>query len=293
MSFWVHCMSCGVKKNRIFCCKPGSDLSATEPETHDDGYDMRRSAIAVHRRPRTRCSSAIAVAALSFTCIQQQSRALNIAVITGTTRTSPPPRILGPRVSSYICQTLEDRGHSVSVIDPRTLQIPLLEKPHFAYAPSQIPTQLAELHAILVKADAYVAITPEYNHAPSPALLNILNHFGSSVFSWKPSAIISYSAGQWGGSRAAMALRPVLSELGCLPVSALIHVPNAGSVFDEDGNVIGEEEEAVKWLGYVSRCISQLEWWGDAAKAHRSVVDPDSISPAFRTDPSQRNAPSS
>ena len=163
---------------------------------------MRRSAIAVHRRPRTRCSSAIAVAALSFTCIQQQSRALNIAVITGTTRTSPPPRpILGPRVSSYICQTLEDRGHSVSVIDPRTLQIPLLEKPHFAYAPSQIPTQLAELHAILAKADAYVTITPEYNHAPSPALLNILNHFGSSVFSWKPSAIISYSAGQWGGSR--------------------------------------------------------------------------------------------
>mmetsp|Transcript_23862 Transcript_23862/g.56092 ORF Transcript_23862/g.56092 Transcript_23862/m.56092 type:complete len:256 (-) Transcript_23862:84-851(-) len=254
---------------------------------------MRRSAIAVHRRPRTRCSSAITVAALSFTCIQQSSRALNIAVITGTTRTSPPPRpILGPRVSSYICQTLEDRGHSVSVIDPRALQIPLLEKPHFAYAPSQIPTQLAELHAILVKADAYVAITPEYNHAPSPALLNILNHFGSSVFSWKVSAIVSYSAGQWGGSRAALALRPVLSELGCLPVSALVHVPNAGSVFDEDGSVIGDEEEAVKWLGYVSRCISQLEWWGDAAKAHRSVVDPDSISPAFRTDPSQRNAPS-
>ena len=37
---------------------------------------MRRSAIAVHRRPRTRWSSAITVAALSFTCIQQSSRAL-------------------------------------------------------------------------------------------------------------------------------------------------------------------------------------------------------------------------
>ena len=149
------------------------------------------------------------------------------------------------------------------------------------------------MHEILSKADAYVAITPEYNHAPSPALLNILNHFGSSVFSWKPSAIISYSAGQWGGSRAAIALRPVLSELGCLPVSALVHIPNAGGVFDEDGNVIGNEDEEEKWRSYVGRCVAQLEWWGEAALAHRSLVDPNSVSPAFRVDPSQRNAPSS
>ena len=107
-----------------------------------------------------------------------------------------------------------------------------------------------------------MAITPEYNHAPSPALLNILNHFGSSVFSWKASAIVSYSAGQWGGSGAALALRPVLSELGCLPVSALVHVPNAGSVFDEDGSVIGDEEEAVKWLGYgAMRRKPIVPWW--------------------------------
>ena len=272
---------------------------------------MARSSLRVEglRRPRC-CSSAFVMAALGFTCIsggiQQPASsasraassatsvsALNIAVITGTTRTSPPPRpILGPRVSSYICQQLEDRGHSVSVIDPRKIQLPLLEKPHFAYAESQLPTQLAELHGVLEKADAYVTITPEYNHAPSPALLNVLNHFGSSVFSWKPSAIVSYSAGQWGGSRAAIALRPVLSELGCLPVSALVHVPSAGSVFDEDGGVIGNEDEAEKWKSYVGRCIGQLEWWGEAAKTHRSVVDSNFVSPAFRTSPSQRNAPS-
>ena len=51
---------------------------------------------------------------------------------------------------------------------------------------------------MLIKAaDAFVMVTPEYNHAPSPALLNTLNHFGSSLFSFKPSAIVSYSQGQW------------------------------------------------------------------------------------------------
>ena len=69
------------------------------------------------------------------------------------------------------------------------------------------PGPLDEMADRLRTADAYVACTSEYNHAPSPALLNTLNHFGSSLFSFKPSCIVSYSAGQWGGTRAAHALR--------------------------------------------------------------------------------------
>ena len=51
--------------------------------------------------------------------------------------------------------------------------------------------------------------------------------------SYKPSLICSYSAGQWGGARAAVLLRPALSEMGCIPVSAMIHVPKAAEVFDQ------------------------------------------------------------
>jgi hypothetical protein len=47
----------------------------------------------------------------------------------------------------------------------------------------------------------------------------------------KPSLIVTYSAGQWGGARAAVAMRPFLSELGCLPGSAMVHVPEAHTVF--------------------------------------------------------------
>jgi hypothetical protein len=47
--------------------------------------------------------------------------------------------------------------------------------------------------------------------------------------------LLRYSAGQWGGTRAAHALRPVLSELGALPVSAMVHIPNAGDALDESG----------------------------------------------------------
>lgn len=222
---------------------------------------------------------------LSVRCF---SSALHVAVITGTTRQEGPPTpVIGPRVAQMMVRRLEERGNQVSLVDPRDLQLPLLNKPAFAYSKSQIPDQLRDLQDTLQAADAYVAITPEYNHAPSPALLNVLNHFGSSVFSYKPSAIISYSAGQWGGSRAAVALRPVLSELGCLPVSAMIHVPNAATTLDEEG--FAEDQE--RWNKYLDRCVSQLEWWAAATKQHRAVVDPFARSPAFRTTPTERDAP--
>jgi chromate reductase len=215
------------------------------------------------------------------------SQGLNLALITGTTRSEGPPLpILGPRVASFITNVLEDRGNTVTVIDPNDLQ--LLQKPHFCYAKSQVPPKLEAIYTILNDADGYVCVTPEYNHAPSPAILNVLNHFGSSAFSFKPSAIVSYSAGQWGGTRAAIGLRPVLSELGCLPVSAMVHIPHAQDVLDDDGT---PTEDPQKWQQYCDRSFSQLEWWATAAKRHRTQVDPFGESPSFRKSPIERNAP--
>lgn len=217
---------------------------------------------------------------------------LNVAVVTGTTRTDGPPRpIIGPRVAKFVKHSLERRGNYVTVVDPRTIDLGLLEKPHFAYAPSQVPPVLREINEVFAKADAYITVTPEYNHAPSPALINVLNHFGSSTFSFKPSAIVTYSAGQWGGTRAAHSLRPILSELGCIPVSAMIHIPYAQNVFDDGGGVKGDPLDVERWEKYADRCFSQLEWWGSAAKEHKKVADPNETSPPFKTDPSQRDAP--
>ena len=151
----------------------------------------------------------------AFVSRSMSASALKVAVVTGSTRKSGPPVINGPRVARFITRELEQRGNTVTVIDPADFS--LLEKPEFCYSPSTVPQELADFKTIFQEADAYVCITPEYNHAPSPGLVNILNHFGSSVFSFKPSAIVSYSGGQWGGTRAASALRPILSELGALP----------------------------------------------------------------------------
>src|SRR3546814_18651840 len=63
------------------------------------------------------------------------------------------------------------------------------------------------------RADGFLIVSAEYNHGIPPALKNLLDHFLEEYF-WRPSAIACYSAGQFGGVRAAMQLRSTLAELG-------------------------------------------------------------------------------
>lgn len=176
----------------------------------------------------------------------------------------------------------------MGLVDPLDLPLQPPFKPHFAYRNADAPEPLADLANQIVAADAFVMIGPEYNHSMSPALAHVLNHFGASLFAWKPSLIVTYSAGQWGGTRAAMVMRPFLSELGCLPVSAMVHVPNAQTVFDEVGDYC-PDVDSDGWDGYFARGFDQLGWWAAAAATQRSHVGAGTD--AFTRAPSERNAP--
>ncbi|MCG6657802.1 NAD(P)H-dependent oxidoreductase [Halomonas campisalis] len=202
--------------------------------------------------------------------------------------TPPSPARLGLRVARACTSLLEADGAAVELIDPLEIELGSVFKPHFAYAKTRAPEALDALAAKIEAADGYVMVSPEYNHSMSPALAHLLNHFGSSLFAFKPSAIVTYSAGQWGGARAAVAMRTFLAELGCLPVSAMIHVPKAQEALDEDGRFF---EEPDRWAGYFGRTLAQLAWWSEAAARQRDVQDPNRVSPAFQRAPSQRNAP--
>ncbi|WOK37597.1 NAD(P)H-dependent oxidoreductase [Sphingomonas sp. C3-2] len=213
-------------------------------------------------------------------------------VFLGSARDSTPPRParLGLRVARQCEKHLQEMGHAVELIDPLSIELPAAFKPHFAYAKSAAPEALDALAAKIEAADGYVMVSPEYNHSMSPALAHLLNHFGSSLFSYKPSAIVTYSAGQWGGARAAVNMRTFLSELGCLPVSAMIHLPKAQDILSETGD-FAEGVDAAAWQEYFGRTLAQLEWWAAAAGAQRAEEGIPAAAPAFSRDPSQRNAP--
>lgn len=219
------------------------------------------------------------------------SRPLKLLIFLGSVRESTPPKParLGFRVAQACKQLLDKRLLDIELIDPLSIELDTVFKPHFSYAKNNAPKVLDILADKIQAADGYIMLSPEYNHCMSPALANLLNHFGSSLFAFKPSAIVTYSAGQWGGARAAVNMRTFLSELGCLPVSAMIHIPLAADVFDESGAYAANIDASV-WNTYFDRTFDQLVWWANAALSQRRAQAAH-VSPVFNRDPSERNAP--
>lgn len=219
---------------------------------------------------------------------------MKLLIFLGSVRKSTPPKParLGKRVAKACERCLLEHysEHEVELIDPLDYDLDPIFKPHFAYAQGDAPESLNALAAKIKTSDGFVMVSPEYNHSMSPALANLLNHFGSSLFGYKPSAIVTYSAGQWGGVRAAVGMRSFLSELGCLPVSAMIHVPKAQDVFIESGDANNAAEQT-SWDSYFSRTFNQLIWWAEGASKQREALDPKQLIKDFKRDPSQRNAP--
>ena len=219
---------------------------------------------------------------------------MKFLVFLGTVRDSSPPKPtrLGFRVSQACIECLHERygEHEIELIDALDYPLEAVFKPQFSYLKGKAPAPLNDLAEKIAAADGFIMISPEYNHSMSPALANLLNHFGSSLFAYKPSVIVTYSAGQWGGMRAAVNMRTYLAELGCLPVSAMIHIPKAQEVFTEDGSMQAGEEQA-PWFDYLGRAFNQLMWWAKATKNHREVVNPHTRVGNFTKTPTERNAP--
>ncbi|NBB82079.1 MAG: NADPH-dependent FMN reductase, partial [Alphaproteobacteria bacterium] len=83
---------------------------------------------------------------------------------------------------------------------------------------------------------------------------------------FRPSAIACYSAGSFGGVRAAMQLRAMLAELGMPTISSILPVPRVGQAFEADGT-----PKDPAWNERGDKFFAELEWYAEALKAHRAA----------------------
>ncbi|GFN89464.1 NADPH-dependent fmn reductase [Plakobranchus ocellatus] len=152
-----------------------------------------------------------------------------------------------------------------SFSDPVELKFPLLEKAIHHYSDrSAIPDWMLQCEAKVKAADAFLVVSAEYNHSIPPALSNMMDHFGGSLFAYKPSGIVVYSPGIYGGMRAAMQLRAFLSELGTLSVSNIFGIPEVHKALDEGGAPLNDHMEKG-----ANTLLNQLDWMTLAMKNHR------------------------
>lgn len=187
-----------------------------------------------------------------------------VPVIFGSVRTERQ----GIKAARYVVKELERYGCEPHLIDPMVYKLPLLDKMYKDYDQGTAPAQLEELAALYKRADGFMIVSAEYNHSIPPALKNLLDHFLEEYF-WRPSAIVCYSGGRWGGVRAAMQLRATLCELGMPSTSGLLPIANVGTAFNDEGTPSDPE-----FPKYNAEFFKEFLWYMEALKAQRAKGRP-------------------
>ena len=185
---------------------------------------------------------------------------LRVAVVYGSVRHHRQ----GIKAARFIVNQCRERGHDVKLLDALELELPLLDKMYKEYGPGEAPETLEKVARIVRVSDAFIVVTGEYNHNVPPGLSNLLDHFLEEYF-WKPSAIVSYSAGSFGGVRAAVALREMLAEMGMSSIPSTLPVPRVHEAFEEDGT----PKDPSAWQKRAARFLDELEWYATALRDAR------------------------
>lgn len=187
---------------------------------------------------------------------------MKVAIIYGSVRSNRK----GIKAVRFIERHLQKRKMQYTTLDPKEWNLPMLD---LMYKEMENPDEkFQKLHNILSEADGFLIVSGEYNHGVPPALKNLLDHFQTEYF-FKPSAIVSYSRGGFGGARATEQLRLICAELGMPSISSAFAISNINESLNEDGTVIeGTYDDRI------GKFLDEFEWYLEAFKNQREKFTP-------------------
>jgi NAD(P)H-dependent FMN reductase len=146
-----------------------------------------------------------------------------LAVIIGSTRTDR----VGPVVADWFADRARAHGaFEVETIDLAEVDLPFLDEPRMPRLGGYAHDHTRRWSERVAGADAYVLVTPEYNHGTSPALLNAID-FLFAEWNYKPAGFVSYG-GPSAGMRSVQSLKPVLTGVRMMPIPESVSIPFIG-----------------------------------------------------------------
>ena len=184
---------------------------------------------------------------------------IKVAIIVGSTR----PGGKAEAVAKWVHENAKTRSDAeFEVVNIKDYNLPLLDEP---VPPSM--GQYSQPHtkawaAKIASFDAFVFVTPEYNHGTSGALKNAID-FLYGEWNNKAAGFVGY--GSAGGARAVESLRLVMGELQVAEVRAQVML----SLFT-DFEKFTTFKPASMHEKAVTTMLNQVIAWGGAMKTLRS-----------------------
>lgn len=147
---------------------------------------------------------------------------------------STRPGRVGKPVADWLAREVVEHGaFDLEVADLLELDLPLMNEPEHPVLGRYRHEHTKRWSAAVAAADAFVMVTPEYNHSFNAPLKNAIDYLNKE-WKRKPVAIASYG-GVSAGLRAATMLRAVLSALGMVATGTTVSIPMVKTMLDEEG----------------------------------------------------------
>jgi NAD(P)H-dependent FMN reductase len=191
-----------------------------------------------------------------------------LLVIVGSTR----PGRAADRVMPWL--TEKTAGHAAfetEIVDLRDWPLPIFGEHMGTIGDFNDPTYSEPLvkawNNKIKAADAYIFVTPEYNHSIPGGLKNAIDTVWLSFgFRNKPVAFVAYSGGVAGGVRAIEHLAHVFVETESVPMRNSVVIPFVTNAFDEEGKPVSPVTNVAADV-----MLDDLAWWSAALEKARAA----------------------
>jgi NAD(P)H-dependent FMN reductase len=193
---------------------------------------------------------------------------MKLQVIVGSTR---PARAADKVVPWVTGRAALHGAFDTEVIDLRDWPLPMFAEHMGSIGdpsdPSYSDPAVRLWNRKIAEADAYLVITPEYNHSVPGELKNAIdNVFVSFAFRNKPMAMVGYSGGIGGAIRAIEHLTQIAVEVEAAPLRSTVILPFVDKAFSEDGEPADPATEVSLQI-----LLEDLAWWAAALHNARAA----------------------
>jgi NAD(P)H-dependent FMN reductase len=192
---------------------------------------------------------------------------LRLQVIVGSTRPTRSADVVVP----WVERRARDHGpFHVEVLDLRDWPLPMFAEHTGTIGDRQDPSYSDPIvkawNTKIKEGEAYLVVTPEYNHSVPGVLKNAIdNVFVSFALRNKPIAAVGYSGGIAGGTRAIEHLAHIVIEAEATPLRNTVIIPFVRTAFGEDGAPKDPATETALTIA-----LDDLAWWGVALQQARA-----------------------
>jgi NAD(P)H-dependent FMN reductase len=174
---------------------------------------------------------------------------------------STRPGRVGLPVGDWVYErALLHGAFAVEIVDLALIDLPLLDEPNHPRLRQYVHQHTKDWSTTIERADAFVFVTPEYNHGFNAPLKNALDYLHAE-WAYKPVGFVSYG-GLAAGTRAVQMLKQVVTSLKMVPLMEAVNIPFINQLLDEQKRLRSNEtieRAAAKMLDELGRWTSALE----------------------------------